>query len=176
MKAEQPETTTIATSILQDMGDANALLRRRNSAMRELIATHIAKALDSREKGRWGAAVELAKALDEADSNVDKQVDDWLEGNGWDPRSAWKTPADLMPHAESWASKPDITGDVPEPVRRVITERLADMLLDRGDDWHVEQARRFTFALKAEGADLTGAIEKRITALTLGPDPSDPPF
>lgn len=176
MNAEQPETTTIATSILQDMGDANTLLRRRNSAMRELIATHIAKALDSREKGRWVAAVELAKGLDEADSNIDQQVDDWLEANGWDPRSAWKTPADLTPHAEPWAAKPDITTDVPEPVQRVIVERLADMLLDRGDDWHAEQARRFTFALKAEGADLTGAIEKRITALTLGPDPSDPPF
>ncbi|MYR36305.1 hypothetical protein GTX14_04450 [Streptomyces sp. SID4944] len=177
MTNEQAEPTTIiATSTLHDMGDANALLRRRNSAMRELIATHIAKALDSREKGRWVAAVELAKALDEADSNVDQQVDDWLEENGWDPRSAWKTPADLTPHADPWAPKPDITADVPEPVRRVIVERLADMLLDRGDDWHAEQARRLTFALKAEGADLTGAIEKRITALTLGPDPSDPPF
>ncbi|MFL3869189.1 hypothetical protein LT966_21560 [Streptomyces griseobrunneus] len=177
MTAEQAEPTTIiATSTLHDMQDANALLRRRDSAMRELIATHIAKALDSREKERWVAAIELAKALDEADSNVDQQVDDWLEEHGWDPRSAWKTPADLTPHAEPWASKPDITADVPEPVRRVITERLADMLLDRGDDWHAEQARRFTFALKAEGADLTRAIEKRITALTLGPNPSDPPF
>ncbi|MGC5534295.1 hypothetical protein [Streptomyces sp. SR-10] len=177
MTAEQAEPTTIiATSTLHDMGDANTLLRRRNSAMRELIATHIAKALDSREKERWIAAVELAKALDEADSNVDQQIDDWLEENGWDPRSAWKTPADLTPHTDPWAPKPNITADVPEPVRRVIVERLADMLLDRGDDWHAEQARRFTFALKAEGADLTGAIEKRITALTLGPDPSDPPF
>lgn len=172
----EPETTTIATSTLQDMSYANTLLRRRDSAMRDLIATHIAKALASREKGRWAAAIELAKALDEADSNVDKQVDDWLDENGWDPRSAWKTPADLMPHADSWAPKPDITADVPEPVRRVLVERLANMLLDRGDDWHAEQARRLTFALKAEGADLTGAIEKRITALTLGPDPSDPPF
>ncbi|MGW9245808.1 hypothetical protein [Streptomyces badius] len=178
MTAEQaePKTVIVPVSTLNDMRDANALLRRRNSAMQTLIATHIARALDSREKGRWVAAVELAKGLDEADSNIDQQVDDWLEENGWDPRSAWKTPADLTPHAEPWASKPDITTDVPEPVQRVIVERLADMLLDRGDDWHAEQARRFTFALKAEGADLTRAIEKRITALTLGPDPSDPPF
>jgi hypothetical protein len=170
------ETATVAVSILHDMRDANAMLRRRERAMRHLVATHIARGLASREKGRWGAAIELSKALDEAECSVDDAVDRWLEENGWDPRSAYKTPASLTPADDPWTPKPDITADIPEPVRRVITERLADMLLDRQDDWHAEQARRFTFALKNEGANLTGAIEKRITALTLGPDPSDPPF
>lgn len=172
----EPETVTIAVSILQDMREANILLRRRERAMRELVGTHIAKGLASRDGDRWSAALELSKALDDAECNVDRVVDGWLEDNGWDPRSAYKSLASLTPSEDPWAPKPDITADIPEPVRRIVTERLAGMLLDRQDDWHVEQARRFAFALKAEGADLTPDIEKRITALTLGPDPSDPPF
>ncbi|MFJ8929306.1 hypothetical protein ACIRLA_22275 [Streptomyces sp. NPDC102364] len=159
-----------------DVQDANTLLRRRESAMRDLIATHIAKGLASREQYRWHAAIDLLRALDAADINVDQLVDEWLEENGWDPRSAYKTPASLTPAEDPWASRPDITADVPQPVRQIIVERLADMLLDRSDDWHAEQARRFTFALKHAGADLTSDIEKQITALTLGADPSDPPF
>ena len=178
MSTEQneSETVTIAASILQDMREANILLRRRERVMRELVGTHIAKGLASRDGDRWSAAIELSKALDEADCNIDRFVDGWLEDNGWDPRSAYKSLASLAPSEDPWAPKPDIAGDIPEPVRRIVTERLAGMLLDRQDDWHVEQARRFAFALKAEGADLTPDIEKRITALTLGPDPSDPPF
>ncbi|MFI7890951.1 hypothetical protein ACIFUY_06760 [Streptomyces sp. CACIS-1.16CA] len=175
-KQAEPKTVIVPVSMLNDMRDANTLLRRRLDAMQQLVATHIAQGLASRQGERWNAARNLTQALDEADCNIDQQIDGWLEENGWDPRSAYKTPTSLTPHTDPWASKPDITADVPEPVRRVIVERLADMLLDRQDDWHAEQARRFTFALKAEGADLTGAIEKRITSLTLGPDPSEPPF
>lgn len=178
MSAEQiePETVTVAASILQDMREANILLRRRERVMRELIGTHIAKGLASRDGDRWGAAIELSKALDDAECNVDRVVDGWLEDNGWDPRSAYKSLASLAPSEDPWATKPDITADIPEPVRRIVTERLANMLLDRQTDWYPEQARRFAFALKAEGADLTPDIEKRITELTLGRDPSDPPF
>lgn len=160
-----------------DMRDAITLLRRREYATREAVATHIAKGLASREENRWKAAIALSKALDEAGFNVDDLVDARLTDDGWDPRSAYKAPASLVPHDDPWAAKPDVTADIPEPVRRIITERLADMLLSRdGDGWHAEQARRFAFALKNEGADLTGDIEKRITELTLGRDPSDPPF
>jgi hypothetical protein len=160
-----------------DLRDANTLLRRRECATREAVATHIAKGLASREPARWSAAIELNKTLDDAGLGLDDLVDDRLTEDGWDPRSAYKTPASLVPHDDPWAAKPNITGDVPEPVRRVIADRLADMLLSREDDgWHAEQARRFAFALKAEGADLTGDIEKRIRELTLGADPSDPPF
>lgn len=160
-----------------DLREALHALRRRFNDTRTLVSTHIAQGLASREKDRWKAALELSKALDEAHCNMDDLVDGWLEENGWDPRSAYKTPAALVPHDDPWAAKPDITADIPERVRRVITERLADMLLSRqDDDWGAEQARRFAFALKNEGADLTGDIEKRITDLTLGRDPSEPPF
>jgi hypothetical protein len=172
----ESETVTVAVSILHDMRDANALLRRRDRAVRQLVATHIAKGLTSRESDRWRAAIELSKGLDEAECSVDSLVDNWLEDHGWDPRSAYKAVASLTPADGPWAPKPDITADVPEPVRRIVVERLADMLLDRREDWGAEQARRFTFALKNEGADLTGDIEKRITELTLGRDPGDPPF
>lgn len=170
-----------------DLRDAITLLRRRSYAMRNLIATHIAEAFASREPDRWKSGKDLTQALDEADCNVDDLVDTWLSDHEWDPRAAYKAPdtgggwggatAGAAPERDPWAPKPDITADIPEPVRRVITERLADMLLSRADDgWHAEQARRFTYALKHAGADLTGDIEKQITSLTLGPDPSDPPF
>ncbi|MEV0556305.1 hypothetical protein AB0I27_22985 [Streptomyces sp. NPDC050597] len=172
----EPETVTVPVATFADMREANALLRRRDRDARDLVATHIAEGLASREKDRWLAAIKLSKALDEAHCSVDNLVDNWLEDHGWEPRSAYKTPASLTPSDDPWSPKPDITADIPEPVRRIVVERIADMLLDRQDDWHAEQARRLTFALKNEGADLTGDIEKRITELTLGRDPSDPPF
>lgn len=168
-----------------DLLDALQAHRRRYDDIRNLVSAHIAEGLASREPDRWKAAIDLTKALDEAHCNMDDLVDARLSDDGWDPRSAYKTPAGLTPAAgwvgapkrDPWTPAPDITRQVPEPVRRVIVERLADMLLDRTDgDWRAEQARRFAFALKNEGADLTGDIEKRITELTLGRDPSDPPF
>lgn len=160
-----------------DLREALHSLRRRYNDTANLVATHIAQGLASREKDRWKAALDLTKALDEAHCNMDDLIDARLSDDGWDPRSAYKTPASLVPHDDPWAAKPDIASEIPERVRRVITERLADMLLSRQDDgWGAEQARRFAFALKNEGADLTGDIEKRITELTLGRDPSDPPF
>ncbi|MET9517476.1 hypothetical protein [Streptomyces sp. NPDC002994] len=160
-----------------DLRDAITLLRRREYATREAVSSHIAQALASREADRWKAGLNLAKALDEADCNMDALVDARLTDDGWDPRSAYKAPASAVRRDDPWAATPDITAEVPEPVRRVIAERLADMLLSRQDDgWGAEQARRFAFALKNEGADLTGDIEKRIRDLTLGRDPSDPPF
>jgi hypothetical protein len=166
------------------IGQGHAALARYDD-IRNLVSAHIAEGLASREPDRWKAAIDLTKALDEAHCNMDDLVGARLSDDGWDPRSAYKTPAGLTPAAgwvgapkrDPWTPAPDITSQVPEPVRRVIVERLADMLLDRTDgDWRAEQARRFAFALKNEGADLTGDIEKRITELTLGRDPSDPPF
>lgn len=152
-----------------DLRDALTLLRRRNHAMRELIATHIVEALTS-QGARAKAALHLARDLDEADANVDDLINEKLPATGWAPTSA-------APDRDPSTPAPDITADIPERVRRVITERLADMLLSHQDDgWGAEQARRFAFALKNAGADLTADIEKRITELTLGPDLSDPPF
>ncbi|WP_445520514.1 hypothetical protein [Streptomyces sp. NEAU-174] len=169
-----------------DMRDALRLLRAREYDVREAVSTHIAKALASREPNRWKAGRELAQALDMADCNVDDAIDARLSDDGWDPRGAWKAPADgggwiafaaeRAPKRDPWGPAPDITDAIPENIRRIIAEQLADMLLN-GDSETVQLwARNFTYALKNEGADLTGDIEKRITELTLGRDPSDPPF
>jgi hypothetical protein len=157
-----------------DLREALHSLRRRFNDTRGLVAVHIAKGLASREKDRWKAAIELTKALDEAHCNVDELVDARLSDDGWDPRSAYKTPAALVPRDDPWAPTPDITADVPERVRRVLVEYLAAALLSKGDAQGVAQT--ITFALKHAGADLTGDIEKQISDIALGRDPSDPPF
>jgi hypothetical protein len=157
-----------------DLREALHSLRRRFNDTRNLVAAHIADGLASREKDRWKAAIDLTKALDEAHCNVDDLVDARLTADGWDPRSAYKAPASAVRRDDPWAATPDITADIPEPVRRVLAEYLAAALLSKGDAQGVGQT--ITFALKHVGADLTPDIEKRITELTLGPDPSDPPF
>lgn len=167
-----------------DLRDAITLLRRREYATREAVSQHIAKALASRDKDRWKAGLDLSKALDEADCNMDDLVDARLADDGWDPRSAYKAPAgggwtaqaaaSPAPDRDPWTPAPDGTNQIPEPVRRVLADRLARALLNDGDGQTV--ARTLAFALKNEGADLTSDIEKRITELTLGRDPSDPPF
>lgn len=164
------------TATTADLREALQSLRRREGDTRSLVAAHIAQGLASRDKDRWKAARDLAQALDEAHNNVDELVDARLSDDGWDPRSAWKAPASAVRSDDPWAPTPDITADIPEPVRRLFAEHIALMLLD-GDNETVQLwARNFAFALKNEGADLTGDIEKRITDLTLGRDPSDPPF
>lgn len=165
-----------------DLRDAITLLRRRSYAMRNLISTHIAEALASREPDRWKSGMDLTRALDEADCNVDELVDTWLSDDGWDPRAAYKAPdtgggwigATAAAERDPWAAVPDVTAEIPEPVRRVLAEYLAAALLSKGDAQGVGQT--ITFALKHAGADLTADIEKQITELTLGRDPSDPPF
>jgi hypothetical protein len=157
-----------------DMRDALTLLRRRAAAMNELVSQHIAKGLASREKDRWRAALELAKALDEADCNLDHAIDSQLADDGWDPRSAWKDVSTLKPGDDPWAPTPDVTGEIPDRVRRALVEYLAAALLSKGDAQGVGQT--ITFALKHAGADLTGDIEKQISSIALGRDPSEPPF
>jgi hypothetical protein len=163
------------TARTADMRDALRLLRGREYDVRKLVSTHIAKALASREPNRWKAGLELAKALDMADCNMDEAIDARLSDDGWDPRSAWKAPASAVRSDDPWAATPDITADVPEPVWRVIAGHLAEMLLDRDENTQ-KWARGIAHELKHVGADITPAVEKRIRDLTLGPDPSDPPF
>ena len=157
-----------------ELKEAVHSLRRRFNDTRSLVAVHIAQGLASREKDRWQAAIDLTKALDDAHCNVDHLVDARLEDDGWDPRSAYKTPGSAVRRDDPWAATPDITAQVPEPVRRVLVEYLAAALLSKGDAQGVGQT--ITFALKHAGADLTGDIEKQIADIALGRDPSDPPF
>jgi hypothetical protein len=159
-----------------DLRDALTLLRRREQATRGLVAAHIAKGLASGDKERWSAARSLTQALDEADCNVDLLVDAQLADDGLDPRSAYKAPAAAVRSDDPWAPKPDITAEIPESVRRVIAGHLAEMLLDPTAGEVHKWARGIAYELKREGADLTGYIKERITSLTLGADPSDPPF
>lgn len=158
-----------------DLRDALRLLRGREYDVRQLVSTHIAKALASREPNRWKAGLELAKALDMADCNMDDAIDARLSDDGWDPRSAWKAVGSAVRSDDPWAAKPDITAEIPEPVRRVIAGHLAEMLLDR-DEKAQEWARGIAHELKREGADLTDAIKQRIHSLTLGPNLDEPPF
>ncbi|MEU8623239.1 hypothetical protein [Streptomyces sp. NPDC048669] len=87
--ARGEETTATAA----DMNEALQSLRRRFNDTRTLVSKHIADGLASREKDRWKAAIDLAKALDEAHCNMDSLVDAHLADDGWDPRSAYKVPA-----------------------------------------------------------------------------------
>lgn len=179
---EQAATTGDLREALQSMG-------RRFNDMRSLVAAHIADGLASREKDRWKAAIDLNTSLDEAYCNVENLVDARLSDDGWDPRAAYKAPDSVggwgsapapsgsaAPARDPWSPAPDITDQVPEPVRRVIAGHLAEALVDSRDSDIQKWARSLAFELKREGADLTGDIEKRIRDLTLGADPSDPPF
>lgn len=159
-----------------DLREALHSLRRRLDNTRSLVSVHIAEGLASREKGRWKAAIGLSKALDEAHCNIDDLVDARLADDGWDPRSAYKAPASLVPTDNPWAVRPDITADIPEPVRRVIAGHLAEMLLDGDSESAQKWARGIAYELKNIGADLTDAIKQQITDMTLGGDPTDPPF
>ncbi|MGW5291553.1 hypothetical protein [Streptomyces bacillaris] len=84
--------------------------------------------------------------------------------------------AEEFTERDPWAPVADVTAQIPEPVRRVLAGHLAEMLLDPKADDVQKWARGITFELKREGFDLGNAIKKRITDLTLGADPSDPPF
>jgi len=159
-----------------DLRDAITLLRRREYATREAVAVHIAKALASREPDRWKAGIDLAKALDEADCNLDQLIDARLSDDGWDPRSAWKAVSSAVRSEDPWAPTPDITASIPEPVRRVIAGHLAEALLDGRDSDVQKWARGIAYELKNIGADLTDEIKQQITDMTLGGDPTDPPF
>jgi len=175
LRAEIEEQAATAVGLRDIIRD----LRKRDDKMRNLVAEHIAKALASRKHDRWHAAYDLAKALDEANYNIDGAVDRSLAEEGWDPRSAWKDLASCGASCgtrDPWGLAADVTADIPEPVRHVLADRLAQMLLGPRDGALQVAARELTFALKAEGFDLSDAIKRHITDLTLGPDPADVPF
>ncbi|MER5843252.1 hypothetical protein ABT099_23730 [Streptomyces prasinus] len=180
----ESETATVAASTLADLQDANTLLRRRESAMRELIATHIAQGLDSRDGDRWRSAISLTQALDNADCNVDQLVDQWLEDHGWDPRAAYKalpaSMADDDPYAqaekaaarEPWG--PGVTRD--QAMANVVTLHLAEALLDGKSEEVRTWARSLAHELRRERIDLTDDIGRHMQRMALGGPTSEVPF
>lgn len=159
-----------------DLREALHSLRRRFNDTRSLVAAHIATGLVSREKQRWQAARDLAKGLDEVHNNVDDLIDARLSDDGYDTKTPWTYPGSATPADDPWAATPDITAQVPEPVRRVVAGHLAEALLGGQSEDVRQWARGITFELKRVGADLAPDIEARIRDLTLGRDPSEPPF
>lgn len=190
MTAEQAEPETTSTT-LQDMRDVNTLLRRRNSAMQELIAIHIAKALDSRKKERWDAAIELVEALNDADVSVYLLVDKWLADNGWDPRAAYKplagsggwigsvtnaddpyTAAEKAFAREPWG--PGVTRD--QAMANVVVLHLAEALLDGKSEEVRVWARGLAHELKRERIDLLDDIGRHMQRMALGEPRNEIPF
>ncbi|MCW7941619.1 hypothetical protein AAW14_06105 [Streptomyces hygroscopicus] len=172
----QGHAALAANTVNEDLREANEELRTRLHSTRRWVAGHIAHALVCSDRVRRREAIDLAKGLDSADANIDDLVDEHLSDDGYDPKAIWKGPYIAAPAADAWAAKPDTTGEVPDIFRQIIVARLAEMLLAPGSDEVRQWARNITFELKSEGVDLTGDIEKRITDLALGPDPSEPPF
>lgn len=150
--------------------DPNAQLE----AIRESVARHIANGLVSTIHIRAKAARDLATELDANGANVDYLVEQHLINDGYS--SAEATTARAAAEPDPWAPKPSITEYIPKPVRDVLADRLAHMLLSPAGSVLQVQARELTFALKAEGFDLSDPIKQHITDLTLGPDPADVPF
>lgn len=78
------------------------------------------------------------------------------------------------PVDDPWAPNPLL--NKLDTFRRIVTEHVVRALLDTDGTSGSERARHLTFALQDEGIDLTDAIRDRINDLTLGRNPSDPPF
>ena len=170
----QGHAALAANTVNDDLRVTNNELRTRLHSTRRWVAGHISHALVCSDPIRRLKALDLAKGLDSADANIDDLVDEHLRDSGYDPKAIWKGPYSVAPADDPWSAKADATAEIPEHVRRVLADLLACALLTDGDGQNI--ARSITFALKNEGADLTGDIEKRITELTLGRDPSEPPF
>lgn len=178
------QTEAMATSALADLQDANTLLRRRESAMRELIATHIAQGLDSRDGDRWRAAISLTRDLDKADCNVDQLVDQWLEEHGWDPRAAYKALPSPNSAADPWAQPDRPASREPwgsgttrdQAMAHVVTLHLAEALLDGKSEDVRTWARGLAHELKREQIDLLDDIGRHMQQMALGGPTNEVPF
>ncbi|WP_405699147.1 hypothetical protein OG209_05470 [Streptomyces sp. NBC_01383] len=143
-------------------------------AIRFAVARHIANGLVSSIHIRVKAARNLATEMDANGANVDALVEQQLIRDGYTAPEARTARSAESP--DPWAPKPSITEYIPEPVRHVLADRLAHMLLGPAGGELQLQARELTFALKAEGFDLSEPIKQHITDSTLGHDPADVPF
>lgn len=176
LAAAQVHATLANNTVNDELRAANDRLRVQLHSTRTWVSGHIAHALVSGECGRWLAARELAQGLDSADVPIAALVDEHLADDGHDTKAVWNDPYAVTPTDDPWAADPTIAADSPDVVRTILAARLAEMLLAPGSDDVHRWARNIAFELKREGVDLTPDIEKRITDLTLGSDPSDPPF
>lgn len=167
------QTTTTA-----DLRDANALLRRRNHAMRELIATHIVDALASKDSGRYRAALRLTRNLHEADASVDDLINERVPADGWAPPSAAECKPGLpgkrySPPVETALRNLNLAGhvtpaDTLAAVIPVIAGHVAEALVD-GEDTAVRMwARSIVDELRRVGLDLAGHVERRVEDLRPG--------
>ena len=103
-------------------------------------------------------------------------MDEHLADDGHEAMAVWNDPYAVTPAEDPWAADSAAAAKVPDIVRTVIAARFAEMLLAPGAGDVHRWARNIAFELKSEGVDLTPDIEKRITDLTLGRDPSELPF
>ncbi|WP_121701671.1 hypothetical protein [Streptomyces sp. E5N298] len=178
------QNEAMPASTLADLQDANTLLRRREHAVRELIAIHIAQGLDSRDGDRWRAAISLTQALDKADCNVDQLVDQWLEDHGWDPRAAYKALPAPGATDDPWAEPQRPTAREPwgpgitreEAMAHVVTLHLAEALLDGKSEEVRTWARGLAHELKREQIDLIDDIGRHMQHMALGGPTSEVPF
>ena len=95
----------------------------------------------------------------------DKHGEPALDDDPW-------TRAEKAAAREPWG--PGVTRD--QAMANVVTLHLAEALLDGRDSDVQKWARGIAYELKNIGADLTNEIKQQITDMTLGGDPTDPPF
>lgn len=96
-------------------------------AIRFAVARHIANGLVSSIHIRVKAARNLATEMDANGANVDALVEQQLIRDGYTAPEARTARSAESP--DPWAPKPSITEYIPEPVRHVLADRLAHMLL-----------------------------------------------
>lgn len=185
-----------------DLRDALTLLRRREYAVRDRVSIHIAKALASKDRDRWQAGRNLARDLDEADSNMDREIDARLTDDGHDPKTAWNGSA--LPADDPWAPTPPpcvpgrkysapvetalrnlnsaghvTPADTLKAAIPVIAGHIAEALTDGETEQVRTWARSIADELKRIGLNLDGAIESRVEDLNGGMPFSyddEPPF
>jgi hypothetical protein len=164
------------TATTADLRDALALLRRRESAVRELVATHILEALASQESARRMAALHLTRDLHEAGANVDDLINAQAPEGGWEPFSTptddpW-TKAEKAAAREPWG--PGVTRD--QAMADVVVLHLAEAFLDGKSEEVRVWARGLAHELRREQIDLIDEIGRHMQRMALGGPTNEVPF
>jgi len=154
-------------AIRADMRDALTLLRRRETAIRKLIAAHVVESLVSTDPARTRAAHRLVRDLYEADASVDDLLNEQL------PKVDWSS-ATAAPVDDPWAPDPQI--QKLQDFRRVVAGHLAEAFIDRKSLEVRTWARGLVNELREVGIDLGDEITDVMRRHTVGDVPSEPPF